>query len=84
MKAKRIAIVDEFETEALVGRLADTLAEVKAETLGFTLDHVDFVALKDTLAQTLAEVEVEKPGVTLGHVKALGNGRRAGLHASRK
>ena len=65
-----------MEGEALVDKLADTLPEIKAETLSCTLRHVDSEALVDTLAHTLDELEVEKLDDTLG------TSRRAGLHAS--
>ena len=43
-----------MDAKALVDILADKLSEIKAETLGYTLGHVDFGELMDTLAQTRA------------------------------
>ena len=48
-----------------------TQEKVKAETLAYTLGHVDSEALLDTLADALGEVEIKKPADTLCEVKAL-------------
>ena len=42
-----------------------TLEKVKAETLAYTLGHVDSEALLDTLADALGEVEIKKPADTV-------------------
>lgn len=59
-----------MEAEELVNTLADRLAEVKVETLGYTLGLVDCKAVVDPLAYTLGEVEVEKFANSLGDMKA--------------
>ena len=53
-----MATVGELDAKALVDILADKLSEIKAETLGYTLGHVDFAELLDTLADTPAELQV--------------------------
>ena len=60
----------ELDAKALVDILADKLSEVNAETLGYTLGHVDFGELLDTLAHTPDELQVEKPADTPCDVKA--------------
>ena len=47
-----MATVGELDAKALVDILADKLSEIKAETLSYTIGHVDFGELLDTLAQT--------------------------------
>ena len=59
-----MATVGELDGKALVDIPAVKLSEIKAETLCYTLGHVDFGELLDTLAHTLAELQVEKPGNT--------------------
>ena len=54
----------------LVDRLADTLAEVEAETLGDRLGELEAEPLVDRLADTLAEVEAETLGDRLGELEA--------------
>ena len=73
----------ELDAKALVDILADKLSEIKAETLGYSLGHVDFGELLDTLFHTLAELQVEKPADTPYDVKSLCTDRRACLHAKR-
>ena len=43
-----------LDAKALVSILAERLSEIKAETLDYTLGHVDFGELLDTLAHTRA------------------------------
>ena len=50
---------------------AENLSEIKAETLAYTLGHVDYEALLDTLPHRLADVEVKKPADTLCDVQGL-------------
>ena len=79
------------DVHALVESLADTVAEVKAETPGDT--RGDAQALVNTLADTLAEVETETVGDTRGDAQALvdtmadslaeGGGRDARLQTER-
>ena len=52
--------VEELDAKALVDILGDKLSEIKAETLGYTLGHVDFAELLDTLAHTPPELQVDK------------------------
>ena len=59
-----------MDAKALVDILADKISEIKAETLGYTLGHVDFGELLDTLSHTPAELQVEKPKDTPCAVKA--------------
>ena len=66
-----MATVGEVDRNALVDILADKQSEIKAETLGYTLAHVDFGKLLDTLANTLAELQVEKPADTPCDVKPM-------------
>ena len=54
----------ELHAKALIDILAERLSEIKAETLGYTLGHVDFGELLDTLAHTPGELQVEKPSDT--------------------
>ena len=54
----------ELHPKALVDILAERLSDIKAETLGYTLGHVDFGELLDTLAHTPAELQVMKPADT--------------------
>ena len=49
-----------MDAKALVDTPADKLSEIKAETLVYTLGHVNCKALLPTLVQTLAEVQVAK------------------------
>ena len=65
-----MARVGELDAKALVDILADKLSEIKAETLGYTLGHVDFGELLDTLSYTPDELQVEKPADTPCDVKA--------------
>ena len=44
----------DMEAKAMVGILADTIAEVEAETLSETLGDVETEALVDTLPDTVA------------------------------
>ena len=46
-------------TKALIHSSADTLREVKTETLGVTSTNVKAEGLLDTLADTVTEVEAE-------------------------
>ena len=55
----------------MVDTLADKLSEINANTLGYTLCHMDSEALLHTLAHTLADMEVKKPAETVFDVKAL-------------
>ena len=59
----------ELDAKALVDILAVKLLEIKAETLGYTLGHVDFEELFDMLAHTPAELQVKKPADTPCDVK---------------
>lgn len=54
-----------MDGKALVDTLADKLSEIKAETLAYTLGHVNLEGLLNTLAHTLAKVKVKKPGDTM-------------------
>lgn len=56
-----MATVGELDAKALVDILVEGLSEMKAETLCYTLGHVDFGQVLDTLAHTLSELQVEKP-----------------------
>ena len=47
-----MATVGELDAKALVDILADKLSEINAETLGYTLGHVDFGELSNTLTHT--------------------------------
>ena len=49
-----MATVGELDAKVIDDILADKLSEIKAETLGYTLGHLDFGELLDTLAQTRA------------------------------
>ena len=60
-----------MDAKALVDPRAENLSEIKAETLAYTLGHVDSEALLDTLPHRLADVEVKKPADTLYDVEAL-------------
>ena len=44
-----MATVGELDAKALVDTQAENLSEIKAETLAYTLGHVDYEALLDTL-----------------------------------
>ena len=65
-----MARVGELDAKALVDILDEKLSEIKAETLGHTLGHVNFGELLDTLAHTPDELQVEKPADTPCDVKA--------------
>ena len=60
-----------MDAKALVDTPADKLSEIKAETLVYTLGHVNCKALLHTLVQTLAEVQVAKFKDTRCDVKGL-------------
>ena len=60
-----------MDGKVLVDTLADKLSEIEAETLAYTLGHVNFEGRLNTLAHTVAKVKVKKPGDTLFDVKAL-------------
>ena len=63
--------VGELDAKALVATPPDKLSEIKAETLVYTLGHVNCKALLHTLFQTLAEVQVAKFKDTRCDVKGL-------------
>ena len=54
-------ILGDVEAEALVGTLANTIAEVETETFSHTLGDVETVAPVGTSHHTLAKVEAKTP-----------------------
>ena len=50
-RPRHLATVEELDTKALVGTLADKLSEIKNKTFGYTLGHLLSEALLDKLAQ---------------------------------
>jgi len=58
------------EAEALVDKLADWLAELKAKKIVEKLGEEDAGTLVDTLAETTEEADTKTVGETLGDMKA--------------
>ena len=54
-----MATVGELDAKALVDILADKLSEIKAETIVYTLGHVDFGELLNTLTHTHTQCDVK-------------------------
>ena len=54
-----MATVGELDAKALVDIVADKLSEIKAETLGYTLGHVDFGELFNTLTHTHTQCDAK-------------------------
>lgn len=59
-----------MEAEALVDKLEDWLAEVKAKRIVQKLGDEDAGTLVDTLAETTAEADTKTVGETLGDMEA--------------
>ena len=57
--------VTKLHGKALVNTLPENLSEIKAETLAYTLNHVNPRGLLDSLAHTLGKVYVKKRRNTL-------------------